>query len=217
MSAQPARSSRPQGLPAGERVLWQGAPDWRAVLVRVFHARKLAVYFALLLAARAATVLADGGATSDAALAVAVLLPAPLFALGMLALMAWLIERTSRYTITDRRLVMHVGVVLDVTFNFPFKVVESAALKAYPDGSGDLSIAFLPGNQIGYAHLWPHARPWRISRVEPALRCVPQAAAVAALLGRALADASGGAAPATTPAPAREAPIGVSLGDAATA
>ena len=200
-------------LPRGERVLWQGAPAWRAVFLRVFHARKLVAYFAILLAARAVFMLADGAGAADAALAVAVLLPLPLFALGMLALMAWLIERTSRYTITDRRLVMRVGVVLDVTFNFPFKVVESAALKTWPDGTGDLSIAFLPGNQIGYAHLWPHARPWRLRRVEPALRCVPRASEVAAILGRALAEATGGTTRAA-PAP-REAPVGIGLPTAA--
>jgi hypothetical protein len=179
-------------LPRSERVLWQGAPAWRSVFLHVFHARGLVVYFALMLAGRAAFVVADGGGAADALLAVLVLLPAPAFALGMLALLAWLVGRTSHYTITDRRIVMHVGVVLDVTFNFPYTVVESAALKRYADGSGDLSVAFLPGNQIGYAHLWPHARPWRISRVEPALRCVPDAAAVANLLGQALAEAAGG-------------------------
>jgi hypothetical protein len=207
---------RLEALPRGERVLWQGAPAWRAVYLHVFHARALAVYFVLLLVARAIVVLAEGGGATDAALAVLVLAPAPVFALGMLALMAWLIGRTSRYTITDRRVIMHVGVVLDVTFNFPFKVVESAALKTFRDGSGDVSVAFLPGNQIGYAHLWPHARPWRISRVEPALRCVPDAAAVAAVLGRALAEAAGGTA-APAPAPLREVAIGAALDHAATA
>ena len=201
-------------LPRGERVLWQGAPDWRAVFLRVFHARKLVVYFAILLVARAVFMLADGASAADAGLAALVLLPLPLFALGMLALMAWLIERTSRYTITDRRLVMRVGVVLDVTFNFPFPVVESAALKAWPDGTGDLSVAFLPGNQIGYAHLWPHARPWRLRRAEPALRCVPQAAEVARILGRALAEATGGAAR-KAPAP-RETPVGIRIPSTAT-
>lgn len=194
MSTPAASTTQGPRLPRGERVLWQGAPDWRAVYRRVFHARALAAYFGLILAARAASVLVDGGSAADAALAVAWLLPAPLFALGMLALMAWLIERTSRYTITDQRVVMRIGVVLDVTFNFPFTVVESAALRASPDGTGDLSIAFTTGNQIGYAHLWPHARPWQLRRAEPALRCVRDAAGVARILSRALADATGGTA-----------------------
>jgi hypothetical protein len=202
-------SARPPSLPLprGERVLWQGAPAWRAVFLRVFHARTLVAYFVLMLAVRAVFLLADGAVAADAAMAVAVLLPLPLFALGMLALMAWLVGRTSRYTITDRRVVMKVGVVLDVTFNFPFRVIESAALKSWPGGSGDISIAFLPGNQIGYAHLWPHARPWRLRRVEPTLRCVPAAAAVAAILARALAEATSGAARAVSEP--REAPIRV--------
>jgi hypothetical protein len=200
VSTSHGHSTQGPALPRGERVLWQGAPAWRAVYLRVFHARALAAYFGLILAARAAVVLADGGGVADAALAVGWLLPAPLFALGMLALMAWLVERTSRYTITDRRVVMRIGMVLDVTFNFPFSVVESAALRTWPDGTGDVSIAFMPGNQIGYAHLWPHARPWRLRRAEPALRCVRDAAAVGRILSRALAEATGGT-PRTAAAP----------------
>jgi hypothetical protein len=41
-------------LPPGERVRWEGAPEWRSLAVHVFHVRKLAIYFALLLAWRAA-------------------------------------------------------------------------------------------------------------------------------------------------------------------
>ena len=42
----------PEPLPAGERILWQGAPDWRALAVHVFHVRKLAAYFAGILRVR---------------------------------------------------------------------------------------------------------------------------------------------------------------------
>ena len=40
-------------------------------------------------------------------------------------------------------------------------------------------------------HLWPHARPWRVSRPEPMLRCVPDAAGVAQLLSQAWSEATG--------------------------
>ena len=47
----------PEPLPAGERVLWQGSPQWRVMARRTFHVRKLTLYFGVILAARAATVL----------------------------------------------------------------------------------------------------------------------------------------------------------------
>jgi hypothetical protein len=181
----------PQALPPGERVIWQGAPAWRQVFLRVFHARKLMVYFGLLLALRAAFTLADGEGASEAALAVLWLVPAPLFVLAVLAVLSRLVERTTWYTVTTRRVVMRIGIVLEVTFNFPFKVIDAVNLRRHPGGFGDIALAFMDGEQIAYPHLWPHARPWHFRRTEPTLRCVPEAEAVAALLAQALAEAGG--------------------------
>jgi hypothetical protein len=182
----------PGPLPAGERVLWQGAPAWRDLFRVVFHARALAVYFALLLALRGLNVLWDGDGLTAAAVAILWLLPAALFALAVLALVSVLIARTTWYTITSQRVVMRIGVVLEVTFNFPFKVIDTAGLRLLHDGTGDIPLRFMPGEQIAYAHLWPHARPWRFKRSEPMLRCVPDAARVAGLLAQAIVDSSGG-------------------------
>jgi hypothetical protein len=182
----------PQALPAGERVLWQGAPQWRQVFLRVFHARKLLVYFGLLLALRAAFTIADGGGASEAALSVLWLVPAPLFVLAMVAVLSWLVERTTWYTVTSRRVVMRIGMVLEVTFNFPFKVIDAVSLRQHPGGYGDIALAFMDGEQIAYPHLWPHARPWHFRRTQPMLRCVPDAARVAGLLAQSLAEAGGG-------------------------
>ena len=38
----------PAMLPPGERILWQGAPDWRVLARTAFHTRLVAGYFALL-------------------------------------------------------------------------------------------------------------------------------------------------------------------------
>ena len=46
------------------------------------------------------------------------------------------------------------------------------------------------GDKVAYLLLWPHARPWRLSKPEPMLRAVPDAARVAAILARALAAAA---------------------------
>jgi fumarate reductase subunit C len=182
----------PGSLPDGEQVLWQGAPDWRAVFRRVMHGRKLAAYFGLILALRAGFVVADGGNLTDALVAVLWLLPPVLLVLGVAALMAWLVQRTSWYTVTSRRVVMRIGIVLEITCNFPFKAIDSAGLRLYADGTGDIPLMFPDGAEIAYAHLWPHARPWHFRRTVPMLRCVPEAASVAALLARAIAAASGG-------------------------
>ncbi len=194
----------PEPLPAGERLLWQGGPDWRALARHAFHVRKVALYFALLLAWRAAVVVSDGGSVSAALLAVAWLLPLPLLALGALLLLARLSARAALYTITDQRVVMRIGIVLTVTFNLPFTRIEGASLHRHAGGSGDLPLQLAREDRIGWLHLWPHARPWHIARPEPMLRCVPQAEQVAELLTRAWVQGTGGQkaveAPAAVPA-----------------
>lgn len=199
----------PEPLPPGERVLWQGSPQWRVMARRIFHVRKLTLYFGVILALRAATVLSDGGTAAEASMAALWLLPAVLLALGMVSLMAWMSSRTTVYTITDRRVVMRVGIVLSLTFNLPFGRIAAAGLRRYADGSGDIPLSLVAGEKIAYVHLWPHARPWRLSRPEPMLCGVADAAQVSQVLARAWANATGLAVqPAATQGPTAAQPGG---------
>ncbi|MEY2918960.1 MAG: hypothetical protein RL261_265, partial [Pseudomonadota bacterium] len=50
----------------------------------------------------------------------------------------------------------------------------------------DLPLLLAPGEQVSYFVTWPHVRPWRFFRVEPALRALPDGQRVAAILGAAL-------------------------------
>ena len=181
----------PEALPGNERLLWQGSPDWRVLARDALHTRLLSTYFALLLLARGVNALATGASAIDALSSMILLLPLAVLAIGVLSLLAWLMARTSIYTITDKRVVMRVGVVLTITFNLPFQQIESAGLRMNRDGSGDLTLMLAPSDHIAWLHLWPHARPWQLRRTEPMLRALPQARTVAALLSCALADAAG--------------------------
>jgi Bacterial PH domain len=197
-----AEPGLPEPLPAGERLLWQGSPDWRVLAREAMHTRLLSIYFAVLLAWRGATVLANGGSARDAGEAVLWLLPLAVIAIALLAAMAWLVARTSVYTVTDKRVVMRIGVVLGITFNLPHAQIESAGLRTNADGSGDITLVLAGPDRIAYAHLWPHARPWRLKRAEPMLRALPEVRTLAALLGAALADSAGAARTALPPAAA---------------
>lgn len=195
----------PEKLPPGEHILWQGAPTWRSLARRVFHVRKLAAYCVLLMSWRLVADLSDGATMADAAVSVLWLLPLLPAALGLPALLAWLYSRTTLYTITNRRVVIRYGVALPMSLNIPFKIIDSAALRQYGDGTGDIPIALSGPDRIAYLHLWPHARPWRLARTEPMLRCVPDAAQVAEILGRALVSTTPQASdqPRTADAPRR--------------
>ena len=186
-----AEPGLPEPLPHGERLLWQGSPDWRVMAREALHTRSLSVYFAVVLAWRGATVLSNGGTLLDAGVAVLWLLPLAALAIAVLTLMAWLIARTSVYTITDKRVVMRIGVVLSITFNLPYAKIESAGLRRNADGSGDVTLVLDAADRIAYAHLWPHARPWHLKRTQPMLRAVPDAGLVATVLSAALAESAG--------------------------
>lgn len=200
-----AERGLPEALPAGEKLLWQGSPDWRVLARRAFHLRKLALYFAVLVLLRAAFVFDDSGSIVAALRATLGPLALAAIALGLVGLMAWLSARSTVYTLTDRRVVMRIGIVLTLTFNIPYKRIAAAGLHLDADGRGDLPLTLLPPDRIALLHLWPHARPWRVSRPEPMLRCVPDAAGVARLLTQAWSEATGRAAEPRAAAPRPEA------------
>ena len=176
----------PAPLPPGERLLWRGAPDWKVLARRSFHLDKVAVYFGVLIAWRFVTGLVDGGTLALAAASTLWTVPLAGLALGLIALLSWLAASNTVYTLTDRRVVMRVGIVLTVTFNLPLRRIETARLHALPGGAGDIALVLNPADRIGYIHLWPHARPWHFTRTEPMLRAVPDAGQVAQLLADAL-------------------------------
>ena len=186
-----AQRGLPEALPAGETLLWQGSPDWKMLARRAFHLRKLAIYFAAMVALRAAFVIGDGGTALDALRSTTWPVALAALALSLVALLAWLSARGTVYTLTDKRVVMRIGIVLTLTFNLPYKRIAAAGLHLDAEGTGDLPLTLLPGDHIAWLHLWPHARPWKLARPEPMLRSVPDAQRVARVLSQAWSNATG--------------------------
>ena len=77
----------PAHLPEGEKLLWQGAPEWRDLAIRAFHVRKVAIYCGVLLLLPGAVALGDGGSVLDAAWAMLKLAPLAVGAVAIVA--AW--------------------------------------------------------------------------------------------------------------------------------
>lgn len=181
----------PEQLPPGETVRWHGAPAPLAMARRVFHLDLVLGWFALLAVWAVVAGVHDGAslrsAFGDAAQLVG---PAAAATLILLGLGAWS-ARSTIYAVTDRRVVLRVGMVLPMTVNLPLAIVQRADVRRHRDGSGDVAFALEGRDQIGYAILWPHARPWRVRRPEPSLRCVPDVDALATALQRTLAEAAG--------------------------
>lgn len=181
----------PEHLPAGETILWQGRPDWRLLARQAFHLRAVVVYFGLLAIWRVAATLHDGGTPADIAVQLAVLALLAAASIGLFLFIGWLIARSTLYTLTNRRVVMRVGVALSLTLNLPFSAITSAAMRPLPGGRGDIPIRLRARHRVGYAVLWPHVRPWRLAEPEPMLRAIPDAERVAHLFTEAFAASTG--------------------------
>lgn len=171
----------PGRLPKGERILWQGAPDWKRLALTAFHVRGVGLYFlALAVWAMVAGTGASGIFTTFVAGCICI---------GLLYLFAWLVARSTVYTLTNRRVVLRMGVALPKCINIPHTIIANAAVKQLGDGSADIPLQLTGPDRMGYLMLWPHARPWKVANAEPMLRAVPDGDAVAAKLARALAEA----------------------------
>lgn len=191
----------PGPLPEGEHILWMDSPDWKSLAVRVFHLKALSIYFVLILAAHAAWLVAEGAHWTAALSSTARLLPLAAFALAGFLLLGWLIAKSTVYAITNRRVLMRIGVALSITVELPFKMIQSADIRVFANGTGDLPLHLMGEDRIAIIHLWPHALPWSLKDTVPMLRSVPEAARVARVFGEALRAQLGGvqSIPQTTP------------------
>jgi hypothetical protein len=173
----------PEPLPLGERLIWQGSPDWVQLAIHAFHVRKLAIYFGAMLVVQWLYLLGEPAAALLRPLLTSAIMAS--LALLLLGATAWFAARTTLYTLTDRRIVMRIGVVLTLTLNLPLKKIAGAALKPQTDGHGDIALSLAGQERIAYLNLWPHARAWQLKNPQPSLRCLPGAAAVGEHIQRA--------------------------------
>jgi hypothetical protein len=173
------------GLPArppkGEDILWQGRPSTWALAREALGLYWVAGYFLLLAVWRGGATAADYGWDIVAMAASTYLILGGVACLIILAI-AWAQARATVYTITTARVGMRIGAALTVTLNVPFVQVASANLDLRKSGTGTIALQTLGDTRISWLVCWPHVRPWRFRKTEPALRCIPDAARVADIL-----------------------------------
>ena len=180
----------PAPLPEGERVLWQGAPQTLPFLKQIFYTRAVVIYVGVLIG----WCLVSGVQSGNLAWAMLACLKFGSLAAGALLLLAglaWLMARSTTYTITSKRVMIEYGAAMEKTVQIPFTAIASADLAAQPDGTGDVVFSLVAGQKVNYMLLWPHVRPWHMSVTEPSLRAVGNVHQVAQILSRALAASAG--------------------------
>lgn len=171
----------PKPLPEGETLLWQGSPDSATLAREAFKANWVLGYLLVIAVWRASVAFADGGF----ALSVAVFLPYLVLAgagYGIVRLLARASAKAAIYSITTHRVILRIGAALQVTWTVPFTKVAAASLATRPTGTGTVALELVDGQHISWLALWPHLRPGFAKKVQPAFRCIPDAARVARIL-----------------------------------
>jgi hypothetical protein len=176
----------PEKPPQGEHILWQGVPSMQGIVRHAFYARILAGYFIVLIGVSTGVALAEGHGMDVVLQRVPWLVGFAIFVLAIAWSLAWLIHRTTVYTITNRRLVMRFGLALPMAVNIPFSIVEAAGKREYGDGAGDIALTLKRDQSPAYLLMWPHVRPWRFGRPQPMLRAIDNIDGVADLLTKSL-------------------------------
>ncbi|OYY89571.1 MAG: photosynthetic complex assembly protein [Sphingomonas sp. 28-66-16] len=175
----------PGRLPKGETIIWQGSPNWRVLARTAFHTRVVAAYFAALTVFAAGNAAWHGVSGAADLSGVAITLAAGVIGVALLHLLAWATARSTIYTLTDRRIVLRIGIALPKCINLPLGIIGNVDLRQRMAGTGDLAIKLNSEQRLGYVALWPHARPWHYSEPQPMMRAVPDISTVATLLARA--------------------------------
>ncbi|MBF9045583.1 PH domain-containing protein [Rhodobacterales bacterium LSUCC0031] len=176
----------PEELPRGEEILWQGQPSWWQLACESLNFWWVAGYFAFLFAWRTI----GGAATeswADSATAASFFLVLGMIVCALLALVALMQAKATVYTITNKRVAMRIGAALTMTLNLPFKKIANATLGLRKNGTGTIALELMEddGARLSYVLTWPHVRPWKMKHTQPALRCIPDARKVAAILAEA--------------------------------
>ena len=147
----------PGPLPAGERVLWHGKPERAALLRYLFRWPLLVAYFALFALLPILATAQSGASVAQVLFSPVLLLPFALPVAGLVMASAWALARTSVYVITDRRVILQVGVAFTRTVNIPLELIADVSARERPHGM-DIALTLRSADKIAWLALWPHVR-----------------------------------------------------------
>lgn len=170
----------PEALPDDEHIIWQGSPNPLRLAKDALGLNWVIGYFVVLAIWRA------GVSSIDYPLTVAMGHGVPFLIAGAVTVLlligiATVQARSTVYTLTNKRVAMRIGAALTMTLNLPYVCIGNAQVATRKSGLGTITFELIGETRLSYLMTWPHVRPWKISRTQPAFRAIPDAARVAAL------------------------------------
>jgi hypothetical protein len=183
-----------EALPPGESLLWEGQPDLKALAFRVLHLRLLLVYWGVVAVAFVGVGVMQGRGTGALAADLAWLGVVALLGSALLFGLAAAIRKSTTYALTDKRVVVRLGVAFPSVLNLPLHRIDAVDFRSTGRESGEVVLTPSGTDRVGWFYLWPHAQPWNLRDPKPALRALPAAEEVgrriATEVTRARAEAS---------------------------
>ena len=174
----------PEALPQDEYILWQGAPNPLRLAKDAWGLNWVLGYFAALAAIRVVVVSPDMSLTAAMAQGIPFLVAGAIVALLLIGI-ATVQARSTVYTLTNKRACMRIGAALTMTLNLPYVCIGNAQAAVRNSGLGTITFELIGDTRLSYLMTWPHVRPWKMRRTQPAFRAIPDAQRVAAIFAEA--------------------------------
>ena len=186
---QPVQWAAPDGalnlsenLPNGEQLIWQGQPERHALATRAMYLKYIAFYLAALIAARTGYLVVDGEPVATWSGMLIWQMLASAFVMLLIVGLAAVYSRTTRYSLTNERLIIKTGAAITIHINLPLQQIIGADLREYSDDTGDITLQVSQADKLYWLLMWPNVRSWWIRPLRPVLRGLRDAQAVAHLL-----------------------------------
>jgi len=167
-----------EALPPGETLLWEGRPDLKTLAFRVLYLRGLLAYWALVAAGFLVAGALGGRASGNLAADLVWLLVVAAVGSAIIFGFAAAVRGSTTYALTDRRVVIRLGVAFPSVLNLPLHRIGSVDVRrtgtdAEGRDVGDVVLTPAGDDRVGWLYLWPHVKPWAWRDPIPAFRAVP--------------------------------------------
>ncbi|TVP44591.1 MAG: PH domain-containing protein [Gemmatimonadales bacterium] len=178
-----------EALPLGESLLWEGRPDLKTLAFRVLYLRVLLGYWALVAVGFLLAGALGGRTTGNLAADLVWLLVVAAVGSAIIFGFAAAVRGSTTYALTDRRVVIRLGVAFPSVLNLPLHRIGSVDVRrtgrdAEGRDVGDVVLTPVGDDRVGWLYLWPHVKPWAWRDPIPAFRAVPDVASAGEAVAR---------------------------------
>jgi hypothetical protein len=146
------------------------------------YLKYIAFYLVALIAARTGYLVVAGEPVATWSGMLIWQMLASAFVMLLIVGLAAVYSRTTRYSLTNERLIIKTGAAITIHINLPLQQIIGADLREYSDDTGDITLQVSQADKLYWLLMWPNVRSWWVRPLRPVLRGLKDAPTVAHLL-----------------------------------